>query len=164
MFFRQLPLFLLLYRSDLQSMPSTCRQCPKTLHNTTGKKFTFWAFLSACFVVLKFVEISSAWRVEQSCKISSLYDSFWLHWLNTLRLISSRFTVSIFHEIYLFKPSFWQKIPVSVAAVSEVIEDGSHLVVGDVEPNHVQHVLHLVQGDVVLPRQCLGQIHWISNE
>ena len=46
-------------------------------------------------------------------------------------------------------------IPICVAAVSEIIEDGPHLVVGDVEPHHVQHVLHLVQGDVVLPRQDL---------
>ena len=55
-------------------------------------------------------------------------------------------------------------IPVCVAAVSEIIEDGPHLIVGDVEPHHVQHVLHLVQGDVVLPRQDLIALNKYETE
>ena len=56
---------------------------------------------------------------------------------------------------YLFEPCFGKKIPFSVATLPEVIEDVPHLVIGDVDADHVQHVLNLLQGETVLTRQYL---------
>lgn len=52
---------------------------------------------------------------------------------------------------YFLKFGFWQIAPIGLVVLLQLLQEVPHLVVGEVEPDLVQHALHLAQRDAGLP-------------